>query len=230
MLLFLIYSAVFVWNWTKRLFPLEKDIVAKQVGFTEILKTSFQQPVAGGEINPGWFLLVLSLLYLILLICVELIDFQGKKLIAIKIERTGVQLKTYSAALLSYYYVLTLFILFCMLRIYIRKGSKCENYGTDISCCKCFPKNNFFDIMVIFMIITWLIAIGWGVIFNWIYGRVEYIIWSTCGIPAILLYLRGLVFFILNDFEYTQDVEKLNNYIDQHNQAIDEAESKKKQT
>ena len=41
MLLFLVYSAVFVWNWTKRLFPLERDIIVKQASFKDLMKTGF---------------------------------------------------------------------------------------------------------------------------------------------------------------------------------------------
>lgn len=33
----------------------------------------------------------------------------------------------------------------------------------------------------------------------------------------------------MNDFEYFQDVEKLNKYIDKHNQKVDENQVKRKQ-
>ena len=54
-------------------------------------------------------------------------------------------------------------------------------------------------------------------------------VWGTCGAGSVLCFLRAYVFFAMNDFDYFQDVKKLNAYIDRHNKKIDENEKKRLQ-
>lgn len=44
---------------------------------------------------------------------------------------------------------------------------------------------------------------------------------------AFMFYLRGLTYFSLNDFDYFQDIEKVNKQIDKHNKKIEKMEKKK---
>jgi len=42
-----------------------------------------------------------------------------------------------------------------------------------------------------------------------------------------MFYLRALTYFSLNEFDYFQDIGKLNKQIDKHNKKIEKMEKKK---
>lgn len=117
---------------------------------------------------------------------------------AVPIGITKEKLNTGIAAGLSYYSVLTLFLIFCLGRIYIRKATKCEKYGTEGNC---FARVKVIDTMTFYIMFLWLVGAGWGGFLFWALKSNTSIIYGTCGTPCVLFYLRGLVFFILNEFD-----------------------------
>lgn len=123
--------------------------------------------------------------------------------------------------------MLTLFLTFCLARIYIRKTTKCEKFGSSGNC---FARVKFIDTMTFYIVFLWLVGAGWGGFLFWALKSKTAIIYGTVGTPCVLFYLRGLVFFILNDFDLHQDVEKLNKFIDEHNKKVEEMDKLKEET
>lgn len=109
-------------------------------------------------------------------------------------------LKTFIAAGLSYFSVATLFFFIAMVRIMIRKATRCEKYSLEFT--DCFDRCKPIDRMLWYILFNWMCGAGWGVVLWWIYDAKEPIIWGCCGWPCILFFLRGCVYFSLNDFEY----------------------------
>ena len=92
-------------------------------------------------------------------------------------------------------------------------------YGTD-SASSIFTRfKKYIDIMTIYIIISWCISMIWaGVIVSFQgVGDGYVIVFGTLLAPCIMAFCRAMVYFKLNDFEYHQDVKKLNRWIDKHN-------------
>lgn len=81
--------------------------------------------------------------------------------------------------------------------------------------------------LTIYIILAFLGIVAWGFIAFWITESKFFPIWGTCGAGCILSYFRAYVFFAMNDFEYFQNVEKLNAYIDKHNKEVEENAEKR---
>ena len=135
---------------------------------------------------------------MLLLILVEFVDFKGKKLQSLIIGRTNVELKTYMAIWMSYLAVLTLFVLFAMVRVMIRRATKTEQYSNEYS--DCFDKCKPITRLLWYMLFVWIMGCGWGVVFWWIFGAREFIMWGVLGTPCIIFFMRGMVYFKLNEF------------------------------
>jgi hypothetical protein len=77
--------------------------------------------------------------------------------------------------------------------------------------------------MLWFMLFNWISFSGWGVI--WYvqvsnYKNKSFLLYTIVGTPVIMLWLRGMVYYKLNDFEFFENVENLNKYIDKHNKDV----------
>jgi len=78
--------------------------------------------------------------------------------------------------------------------------------------------------MGIFSFLIFLFSIGWMIISWWLMRDLSVFVWGICLPIMVLSYIRGLVYFHLNEYEIFQDVERLNISIDNHNQKIKETE------
>jgi hypothetical protein len=67
----------------------------------------------------------------------------------------------------------------------------------------------------------------WGSLGFWVTGWIEFISFGIFGSGCLIMFARAYTYFCLNDFEYLQDVEKLNKKIDRHNKNINDMELKK---
>ena len=228
MILYMIYALVFVYQITKTLFPFESDVVQHERSLVDLVKGGGDKKSALERlregVNPLWLLLILTLEYIVLLIIVEFVDFEGKKLIYLQFGN-GVKLETYQAAGLTFYIVLTFYLIFSLGRVMYRRATKCERYNTGAT--DGLDKCKAVDRMLFYIIFLSLVSCGWGVIFFLMFKSNTMIIYATVGVPSVLLFGRALVFLRLNDFDYFQDVEMLNKTIDAHNKKIDELEKKK---
>ena len=90
-------------------------------------------------------------------------------------------------------------------------------------------KNPILDLLTVYMILVYIGFFIWAFIAFWITEEKFYPVWGTLGSGCMLCFLRAYLFFCMNDFEYFQDVEKLNAFIDRHNEKIDANEVKKQQ-
>lgn len=116
------------------------------------------------------------------------------------------------ACLFSILLVLSFYFLMGLVRLMIRKSQKCEQYGA--SDAQSFLKNKYVDLMSIYMFLTWLVIIVWAFIAFWITHSNFFPVWGTAGSGCILCFARAYVYFTMNDFEYLQDITKLNAFID----------------
>ena len=74
--------------------------------------------------------------------------------------------------------------------------------------------------MVTFSFLIFLFSIGWMIISWWLMRDLSVFVWGICLPIMVLSYIRGLVYLNLNEYEFFQDVEKLNISIDNHNKKI----------
>jgi hypothetical protein len=81
--------------------------------------------------------------------------------------------------------------------------------------------------MSFYLIFSWLACVLWAILGFWVSEWFEFISFGIFGSGALLCFARAYVYLTLNDFEYLQDVNKLNKKIDRHNKDIDDMEIKK---
>lgn len=111
--------------------------------------------------------------------------------------------------------MLTIFLLFSLVRIYFRRATKSDRHNTGMN--DGLGKCKAIDRMLFYILFTWVIFIGWAIIFYLMFESKTIAIYCGTLVPAVLFYFRALVFFKLNDWEYFQDVETLNKNIEAHN-------------
>ena len=72
---------------------------------------------------------------------------------------------------------------------------------------------------------SWMLFMFFAALFNFYWSYFAYtvinnfgvLIIGVCGTLCFLSYLQAYLYFVCNEFDYTQDVEKLNKRIDRHN-------------
>jgi hypothetical protein len=124
------------------------------------------------------------------------------------------------ACLFSILLVFTFYYFIGLVRIAMRKAARMEAKGAQAS--KSWLQNKMVDLLTIYIIICFCGGFTWGLIALWATGMKMWAVWGSCGTGCVLCFLRAYVFFAVNDFEYFQDVKKLNTFIDRHNKKIDE--------
>jgi hypothetical protein len=85
----------------------------------------------------------------------------------------------------------------------------------------------YISLLSVYLIFSWFACILWASLGYWVSGWMEFISFGIFGSGCVLMFARAYTYFSLNDFEYFQDVEKLNKKIDRHNKNIDDMELKK---
>ena len=81
--------------------------------------------------------------------------------------------------------------------------------------------------MSFYLIFSWIASVVWSIIGFRATRLWEFITFGVFGSGFVLCFARAFVYFALNDFEYLQDVNKVNKGIDKHNKNIDLMEIKK---
>jgi hypothetical protein len=183
--------------------------------------------------NPELLQLVLTIFYFVLMLIVSAVDFKGVQLQpAIVMPKTPYERKFeyWEVAGYSVLLVCSWFFLVGCYRQLIRKAKRMEIYDLRESQTSFF--NRFRDqlsLLSFYLIFSWLAFILWSTLAFWITRWVEFILFGIFGSGCLLCFARAYTYFALNDFEYLQDVEKLNKKIDRHNEQIGEMEVKKAQ-
>jgi len=86
------------------------------------------------------------------------------------------------------------------------------------------------DLMVVYIILTWLACLGWSIFALAISGSDLaglIIAGGIIGPLVIMFYMRAYIYYSLNDFEFFEDVKLVNKEIDKHNKDITEMEQSK---
>ena len=78
--------------------------------------------------------------------------------------------------------------------------------------------------MSVYILLTWFACILWTGLGYWISADKNVWIWGILAPLVIMFFMRAFVFLSLNDFDFLQDIYKLNKKIDKHNKEIDELE------
>jgi hypothetical protein len=123
--------------------------------------------------------------------------------------------------------MLSWFFLVGCYRQLIRKAKKMEVYdkGSQKSLFSRFSK--YVSLLSLYLIFAWIACILWSILGYWVTGWIEFISFGIFGSACFICFARAYTYFALNDFEYLQDVEKLNKRIDRHNVNIGELEKRK---
>ena len=123
--------------------------------------------------------------------------------------------------------VLSWFFLVGCYRQLVRKAKRMEVYdrGSQTSIFSRFSQ--YLSLLSIYLIFAWLACTLWAALGYSVTGFNEFISFGIFGSACFLCFARAYTYFALNDFEYFQDVEKLNKWVDKHNKNIGEMEVKK---
>ena len=119
---------------------------------------------------------------------------------------------------------ISIYVLFCLFRIYIRKAKQMEAYESKKTLA---VKNRHITPWMLYVFVAWVLSLAWTAVDYYILGDYRVFIGGILGFICIMAYLQGYLYFICNDFDYTQNVEKLNRRIDKHNADIGEREKRK---
>lgn len=165
---------------------------------------------------------------MIFILIIQYTDFEGKEITPFIVMPGTPQekkLEPITACLFSILLSFTFYFVMGLGRLSIRTATRCEQLGAEET--QSLLKNKFIDLLSIYMILVYIGFFIWAFIAYWITDSKFFPIWGTTGSGCILCFLRAYIYFCMNDFEYFQDVEKLNAFIDRHNKKIDENEKKK---
>ena len=125
--------------------------------------------------------------------------------------------------MLSIFFILSFYFFVALFRIYARKATGAEQFG-EAKKKSILRRFDFIGPMGFFIIFAFTICWIWGLILYAITGYAYTIVLGIFGSIAILAFTRGYVYFIINEYDYFEDVQKLNKRIDRHNKRIDEVE------
>ena len=142
-ILYLIYSIVFIVQIARNYFPLEGDIVLKSAKLENLLKSeegltkaAANKALKKGFNNPELLLILLSILYFILM-CVasamggdDNITGTAIKTVDFTVNKTY-KLEFWQAGLLSIFLVVSLYFVIALIRIYSRKATGAEQYSSE---------------------------------------------------------------------------------------------------
>lgn len=230
MILYMMYAIALLYMAAKNTFPLINQVVLSKKVDLKNAKTGQQKALAYVKgVNPFYLIIILTLLYLIFIIIIQYADFKGKEQLRPFILMAGTAqqklLEPIFACLFSILLVVTIYLIIALIRLAIRKVTNCDKNGAEPT--KSILQNKFVDLLTIYILLTFIGVVIWGFIAYWITESKFYPIWGTCGAGCVLSYFRAFIFFAMNDFEYFQNIEKLNAYIDKHNKKVDENSKKR---
>lgn len=230
MILYILYGSAFVVLIVSRRFPLEIDVARRTNRFGNLVKEQ-QSAKRAAEImskgaTPEQLLALLSLFYIALVAAVAYIDFEGKNLKPIIVLQGVNQEKEVSylvAAGVSVASVLSLFFILSLMRIYIRKASRTENYGTN-EAISAFKNNRWCGLMTIYIFFNFTMFALWSAFAYWITREKQVVLWGVLPPLFVMFYMRAYVYLVLNDYSYLQNIEKINKKIDKHNLKVEQIE------
>jgi len=175
--------------------------------------------------NPELLQLILTILYMALLSVLSVVEITGVYLMpAIVWDK---ELEYWQVGLYTIGFVFSLFFCIGCYRLMKRKAFRMEVFDNRKTKSIFLRFSKYLSLMSIYLILTWLALVTWSII---LYAKTEsfnFISLGVFGSGAVLCFARAYVYFILNDYNYLQDVNKLNKFIDRHNKKIEEMEIKK---
>ena len=175
--------------------------------------------------NPELLQLILTILYMALLSILSVVEIKGVFLMpAIVWDR---ELEYWQVGCYTIGFVFSLFFCIGCYRLLKRKAFRMEVFDNRKTKSIFLRFNKYLSLMSIYLILTWFAFVTWSII---LYANTESFNFISLGIfgsGAILCFARAYVYFILNDYNYLQDVNKLNKFIDRHNKKIEQMEINK---
>ena len=161
--------------------------------------------------------------YIVLIAIVTLVEIEGVELAELVlwgITKVGVVQTTG----LSIFLVVTFFLGYSLFRLFIRKAKRMEDYHSQAAITL---KGWILTPWVLHLSLCFVMCCFWSWLLAWFLGSSSLTIVFVFGSTSLLAFIQAYLFFICNDFDYTQDVNKLNRWIDNHNKSVSEIESKK---
>jgi hypothetical protein len=154
-----------------------------------------------------------------LMLVVSSVDFQGVSVRpAIVMAGTAYERRYefWQVALFSILLVITVCFLLSCFRQLVRKAK-----GMEVFVSKDQKPNERLTMIPI----CWVFCIIWSCLCYWQTGKLESLTIGILGSGCLLCFAGAFTYFALNEFEYFQDIEKLNRKIDMHNKKIDGMEA-----
>ena len=100
-------------------------------------------------------------------------------------------------------------------RLLVRKATRMEIYDTHkpetASCC---TGRDYLGQLHLYLLLTFVCCTFWSVFGWWMTQRVQYLYLGILGSASFLAYVSAYLYFVLNEFDYFQDVEKVNKRIE----------------
>jgi len=81
--------------------------------------------------------------------------------------------------------------------------------------------------MDFYIIFNFCLCMCWAGFAFWATDKGFVFIYGALAPFSIMFFAKGYVYFVLNEYDYFQDVAKLNRHIDRHNKSIAEMEQRK---
>jgi len=230
MVLYILYATVFGWLIAKKHFPFEGDVVLENAKAAK-MKTKkgkalekYKKIIEKG-IDPKWLLLVLTVIFIVLIAVLTFATIDGVNLNSWNLFGMGeIGFKTMAG--LSMFFSLSVFLFFCLYRLFVRKAQKMEAYNVKKAQAITISKRYLTPWFFVFLACV-VDCVLWACFFWWVSGLMSVLFIGIFGSISALFFTQAYLYFIVNDFDYTQNVEKLNKRIDQHNKNIAEMEIKK---
>mmetsp|Transcript_25040 Transcript_25040/g.38848 ORF Transcript_25040/g.38848 Transcript_25040/m.38848 type:complete len:519 (+) Transcript_25040:941-2497(+) len=244
MILYMIYALAFAFQIARNRFPFEDDVVLKSSGIEGFLADSKGVMKASSRqkklellsekfkkaSNPEVLLLILSIFYVVLMAVISTIEITGVYLSPFVLQGATEkkEFEYWVVAFLSILLVFSFFFLVGLFRISVRKAKRIEQFGAQSS-VSMFKQVSFLSLLSFYEVFSFIACAIWSGIAFWITEEEYYLIYGVFGSATLILFARAFVYFALNDFDYFQDVEKLNKWVDKHNKKIDQFEIKKEE-
>jgi hypothetical protein len=231
MMLYILYAASFVYLISKRLYPFQGEVVLREAKVSHLVRV---EGLTAEEVklrskrcagSPECHLLVITGLYFALVVVAKYVPIKGGELqpwLLFGLKQFSFE----EMAGLSVLLAVTVFCFVCLVRLIVRKakGMQAQAVNRAIRVRACFVSHQ-----VIFWLLSFACCCWWSV-FAWsVTQKAGALVLGICGSLCVLSFAQAFLYFACNEFDYFQDVDKLNRKIDSHNRDIASMEKSKAQ-
>lgn len=177
------------------------------------------QALKRGARRPELLLGILTVYFAALVGIVSSIKIAGVDLKPIQIpQQDGSAAKELSYPVVAGLSVVLAISMYCFASFYrllVRKATRMEIYDSrKTATASCCTGKDCLSLLGLYLLLSFTCCTFWSVFGFWITKRLQYLYLGILGSASFLAYVYAYLYFVLNEFDYFEDVGKVNKRIE----------------